>query len=46
LRWLGAPVLPRSRGIERRSIFKDDSDRERFFEKLGEVLAGTLIPLV
>jgi len=31
------------RGIERRSIFKDDHDRERFTDKLGSVLtdAGT-----
>jgi putative transposase len=27
------------RGIERRRIFKDDLDRERFLEKLGSVLA-------
>ena len=29
------------RGIEKRSIFKDDLDRERFVEKLAEVLRGT-----
>ena len=28
------------RGIEKRPIFKDDRDRERFLEKLGEVLRG------
>jgi len=27
------------RGIERRRIFKDDLDRERFLEKVGSVLA-------
>jgi putative transposase len=27
------------RGIERKRIFKDDLDRERFLERLGSVLA-------
>lgn len=27
------------RGIERRAVFRDDADREKFIEKLGTVLA-------
>jgi REP element-mobilizing transposase RayT len=32
------------RGIERRAIFKDDLDREKFLEKLGSVLAESRTP--
>ena len=32
------------RGIERRRIFKDDEDRERFIERLGGILSETKIP--
>lgn len=32
------------RGIERRKIFWDDTDRNRFIERLGEVLSGTSTP--
>jgi REP element-mobilizing transposase RayT len=30
------------RGIERRAVFRDDADREKFIEKLGTVLAESL----
>jgi hypothetical protein len=30
-----------ARGIERRSIFKDDGDRERFIERLGLLAAAS-----
>jgi REP element-mobilizing transposase RayT len=30
------------RGIERRAVFRDDADREKFIEKLGTVLAKSL----
>ena len=30
-----------ARGVERREIFRDDLDRERFLERLGELLGAT-----
>lgn len=32
------------RGIERRKIFRDDTDRNRFVDRLGKVLSGTVTP--
>ena len=32
------------RGIERRRIFKDDQDRDRFIERLGGILSETKTP--
>jgi putative transposase len=32
------------RGIERKAIFRDDRDRERFLERLGSVLLETSTP--
>ncbi|MBU4413780.1 MAG: hypothetical protein KJ976_01570, partial [Proteobacteria bacterium] len=32
------------RGIERRNIFKDNTDRNRFLERLGSVLQKTSTP--
>jgi REP element-mobilizing transposase RayT len=32
------------RGIERRNIFKDNTDRNRFLERLGSVLEKTSTP--
>jgi hypothetical protein len=29
------------RGIERKKIFKDDADRDKFLERLGGILADT-----
>jgi REP element-mobilizing transposase RayT len=32
------------RGIERRNIFKDNTDRKRFLERLGSILQKTATP--
>jgi hypothetical protein len=33
------------RGIERRAVFKNDADREKFLEKLETVLTESRIPI-
>jgi hypothetical protein len=33
-----------ARGIEKRKIFQDDSDRNNFLERLGEILKETRTP--
>jgi hypothetical protein len=40
---VGEKVLEQ-RGIERRNIFKDNTDRNRFLERLGSVLQKTSTP--
>jgi putative transposase len=32
------------RGIERRPVFRGDSERDHFLERLGEILQGTQTP--